>query len=140
MTLYVNEPEMIERFSDSLKKSAARAAEFLKTPLEKQPALFIDFIDGLKVAAGSAHQLAHAQENPHFLRIRDTLEKIIEIGQVLPTFNGRQSGLWFKIKLSIEGIEQQGTKMARAKARSRQDVLVDLMRREIEERSKNDPH
>jgi hypothetical protein len=140
MPLEVSEYEMIERFSDSLKKSAARAGEFLRTPLEKQPTLFVDFIEGLKTAAGSAHQLAHAQENPNFLRIRDTLEAIIGIGQTLPTFNRAQSGKWFEIKLAIEGIELQGSKMARQKAMKRQDVLAELVLRDLAERRKNDKH
>lgn len=54
MTLFVSEPEMLNRF-----------------------------VDGLKVAAGSAHQLAHAQENPNWLQVRDLLETLIEKGQRL---------------------------------------------------------
>lgn len=54
MVIYVSEPEMLARF-----------------------------VDGLKVAAGSAHQLAHAQENPNWLKIRDMLESIVENGQKL---------------------------------------------------------
>lgn len=121
---------MIERFEDGLKKSAARAKEFITTEEFKKPALFVDFIDGLKVAAGSAHQLAHAQENPYFLGIRDTIEKIIEIGQELPTFSGAQAGLWFTIKTSLEGIALTGGKMARAKAISRQNVIKELDHRQ----------
>ena len=41
------------------------------------------FVDGLKVAAGSAHQLAHTQENPNWLKVRDMLETLIEKGQRL---------------------------------------------------------
>ena len=122
---------MIERFEDSLKKSAARAKEFMTTPLEKRPALFVDFIEGLKTAAGSAHQLAHAQENPRFLTVRDTLEAIIEVGQQLPTFNEKQAGLWFQIKVSLDDIREAGVKQARAKAMTRQDVLSELILREV---------
>lgn len=126
MTLYVQESEMIERFDDSLSKASARAKEFMKTEEVDKPALFIDFIDGLKVAAGSAHQLAMAQENPNFLTIRDTLEQIIEVGQQLPTFTGQQAGLWFQIALSLDGIKETGVKQARAKAMTRQNVLAQL--------------
>ena len=52
MTIYVSEPEMLVRF-----------------------------VDGLKIAAGSAHQLAHAQENPTWLDVRDKLEILIIAGQ-----------------------------------------------------------
>lgn len=54
MTLYVSEPEMLNRF-----------------------------VEGLKTAAGSAHQLAHAQQNPNWLQVRDLLETLIEKGQRL---------------------------------------------------------
>lgn len=43
--------------------------------------MLVRFVDGLKVAAGSAHQLAHAQENPNWLKVRDMLENLIEHGQ-----------------------------------------------------------
>lgn len=45
--------------------------------------MLVRFVDGLKTAAGSAHQLAHAQENPNWLKVRDYLEALIEKGQKL---------------------------------------------------------
>ncbi len=48
-----------------------------------EPEMLVRFVDGLKVAAGSAHQLAHAQSNPSWLSIRDFLENMIEKGQRL---------------------------------------------------------
>lgn len=46
-----------------------------------EPEMLLRFVDGLKIAAGSSHQLAHAQENPNWLKIRDMLENLIESGQ-----------------------------------------------------------
>lgn len=46
-----------------------------------EPEMLVRFVDGLKVAAGSAHQLAHAQSNPNWLQVRDLLETLIEKGQ-----------------------------------------------------------
>jgi hypothetical protein len=46
-----------------------------------EPEMLVRFVDGLKVAAGSAHQLAHAQENTNWLKVRDMLEALIESGQ-----------------------------------------------------------
>jgi hypothetical protein len=34
------------------------------------------FMDAMKQAAGCAHQLAHMQQNPNWLRIRDLLEGV----------------------------------------------------------------
>lgn len=45
--------------------------------------VLMELVDGLKKAAGSAHALAHYQENPKWLVIRDTLEKLIETSQTL---------------------------------------------------------
>lgn len=48
-----------------------------------EPEMLVRFVDGLKVAAGSAHQLAHAQSNPQWLQVRDLLESLINSGQKL---------------------------------------------------------
>lgn len=67
-----------------------------------EPEMLVRFVDGLKVAAGSAHQLAHAQSNPHWLKVRDSLESLIEHGQ----------------------------KMAMAKSLPREEVLYELDKRQ----------
>jgi hypothetical protein len=67
-----------------------------------EPEMLLRFVDGLKTAAGSAHQLAHTQENPNWLKVRDMLENLIESGQ----------------------------KMAMARSMPRQDVLSELALRE----------
>lgn len=139
MSLYVTEAEMKERYVDSLKKAASRAKEFMTAEEQEKPQLFVDFINGLKVAAGSAHQLGISQENPQFLAIRDKLETIIEVGQKLPMFNGNQAGIWFNIKTALDALADKGSKIAVAKAMPRQQVLAELTHREWETRKKNDP-
>lgn len=67
-----------------------------------EPEMLVRFVDGLKIAAGSAHQLAHAQSNPNWLKVRDMLENLVESGQ----------------------------KMAMAKSMPRQEVLEQLKLRE----------
>lgn len=74
-----------------------------------EPEMLVRFVDGLKVAAGSAHQLAHAQENPNWLKVRDLLEALIESGQ----------------------------KMAMAKSMPRAQVLEELDKREAAARKDN---
>ena len=121
---------MIERFSDGLKKSASRAGEFYQSPSERRPQLFIDFIEGIKVAAGSAHQLFHTQQNSNWLNIRDNLEKIIEVGRTFPPSNGNNT-IWVKVKTLLEDLEKSGRKLAlNTKAMSRTDLLVDMSVRE----------
>lgn len=50
-----------------------------------EPEILLRFLDGLKQAAASAHQLAHAQQNPQWLQVRDMLEGIRATGSVLAT-------------------------------------------------------
>lgn len=50
-----------------------------------EPQMLSRFIDGLKQAAGSAHQLAHAQRNPGWLRVRDLLDGVINQGIAMAT-------------------------------------------------------
>lgn len=126
MVLYVQENEMIERFADSLKKSASRAKEFTEADESDRPKIFVDFIDGIKVAAGSAHQLAHAQENPFWLQLRDLLEKVIEISSTFVRYSPSQKKHWNIIKVSLEHLASRGITMARAKPISRENALVEL--------------
>lgn len=117
---------MLERYTDGLKKASARAKDFLTASREDKPKLFVDFIDGLKVSAGSAHQLAHAQENPKWLDTRDLLEGIIAVGQTLPVFSENDGKLWTKISQSIDMMIVTGNKLATSKAMKRTDVLANL--------------
>lgn len=124
--LEITESEMLERYIDSLKKASSRALEFTKTEMKKRPALFVDFVDGLKVAAGSAHQLAHAQMNPKWLDTRDILEGIITVSQTLPIYSEADDFLWTRISSSLDQMVVTGRKLATSKAMTRLDVLRNL--------------
>lgn len=124
--LYISENEMLERYIDSLKKASSRADEFTKIELKKRPALFVDFIDGLKVAAGSAHQLAHAQMNPKWLDTRDIIEGIVTVSQTLPIHTEADNYLWLRIRDSLDLMVISGRKLATSKAMIRPDVLAHL--------------
>lgn len=131
MTLEISEKEMLDRYVDSLKRAASRASEFIRADEKLKPTLFVDFLHEIKIAAGSAHQLSLAQENPNFLTIRDKLEAILEVGQTLPTFGPKQNGLWMSIKASLEQMSVTGMRMATSKAMKRSDVLADLVHRQL---------
>lgn len=132
MSLEISEYEMIERYVDGLNKAASRAREFVTAEEQRKPLLFVEFTDGLKAAAGSAHQLAHAQSNPNFLGIRDVLEKVIGGAQGLITCGPKSNGSWMVIKQSLEEMAVRGRKMATSKALTRQEVLDVLDVRQIE--------
>lgn len=122
---------MIERYTDGLQRSASRAKEFIEEKSEiKKAELFVDFIDGIKVAAGSAHQLAHAQENPKWIDTRDLLEGVIAVSQSITVFSGVDPSLWTSIKTSLERMIVTGKNLYTAKAMLRSDVLRNLDARE----------
>lgn len=122
---------MLSRFSDGLKQAASRAGEFYRSPTEKRPQLFIDFISGIKVAAGSSHQLAHTQQNTKWLELRDKLEQIIELGKTFPPSTDNRSTVWVTVKTLLENLEKSGRQLGSAKAMSRSELLVNLNAREL---------
>lgn len=126
MTIYVSEYEMVQRFEGGLKQSASAVTELQKSTLQERPEIVVKFIDGIKVAAGSAHQLCHAQENPHFLDIRDKLEAIISQTEVLVTSASPDNPLWTKIREHLLGIADKGKRMATSKGMTRAEVLTNL--------------
>ncbi len=130
--LEITEKEMLDRYVDGLKRAVSHAKEFHNSSPDQKPQLFLDFIDGIKVAAGSAHQLAHAQENPKWLSTRDILEAVIAASQDIKVFIQEDNKHWDQIKTALEGMIVMGTKLATSKAMKRIDVLAHL-----DERAKN---
>lgn len=126
----MTEKEALSRYVDGLQKASSRAEEFLRAKNEDKPQLFVDFIDGIKVAAGSAHQLAHSQQNPKWLDTRDLLEGIIAVGMSLPVFSENDGQLWNGIKKSLDMMVITGKKLGSMKAMTRIDVLTHLDVRE----------
>lgn len=126
MTIEITETEMIARFNDALKQASSRATEMIHSELSSKPKIFTEFLNSLKVAAGSCHQLAHYQENPHFLDLRDLIERCIEVGQTLPTFTVDQAPLWDSISQSLTVMRDRGMTIATGRAMKRSDVLANL--------------
>lgn len=124
--LELSEKEMLDRYCDGLKRAASHAKEFKDSSPAKKPKLFLDFIDGIKVAAGSAHQLAHTQMNPKWLSTRDLLESVIAASQSITVFLAEDNKHWDIITTSLEKLVVTGTRMATNKAMTRVDVLKHL--------------
>lgn len=129
MTLYVTEKEMIYRFVDGLKKAADRCLEIIKAEENQKPLLFTEFLHSIKISAGSAHQIAHAHEDPQWLSIRDLLERVIEAGQQIPVMTNHQNGLWMNIKKSLDSMRVRGEKLFVSRPKRRSDVLFELDQR-----------
>ncbi len=130
MVIEITEAEMLDRYCDGLKRASSRAKEFTVASGDKKPELFVDFIDSLKVAAGSAHQLAHAQENPKWLSTRDLLEGVIAVSQSITVFTNDDNPFWNQIEGSLNKMIHTGKTLATSKAMKRVDVLAHLEARE----------
>lgn len=120
---------MAERFIDGLKRASSAITEFLNADLKDKPEIFVTFLNSIKVSAGSAHQLAHAQENPNWFVVRDKLEFIMEKGPELP-LNNTPFTIWLTIKNNLEGLIENSRKMLTAKAMPRYEVLSQLAQRQ----------
>lgn len=129
MNLYVNESEMLERYGENLKKAASIAGNFTKTKEVDRPKLFVEFINSLKIAAGSAHQLGVTRLEPLWLNLRDVLEKIVELGQQLPNLGDSVNRHWVGIQKNLEILAYRGRVLGESRMRPRQDVLQDVDRR-----------
>jgi hypothetical protein len=128
---------MISRYTDSLEKAASRAKEMITSELSEKPRIFTEFLNSIKVAAGSAHQLAHSQvdHSTRWLALRDLLEKIIEAGVEIPTFGGSEKNyLWMSIKRSLENLSESGKKLFVSKA-----LTKEVLNFELDQRFKNAP-
>ena len=126
MVLYLSETEVHERLNEGLKKSAARAGEFVTAKDKQRPKVLVEFVEGIKTAAGSAHALAHYQANPKWLDIRDILENIITIGEGIPVFEEAANPIWIRIQTNINELLETCKKIYTMKAMKRQDVLAHL--------------
>lgn len=130
MAIYVTESEMIQRYVESLKEGASLAKGITTAKETEKAELFLRFMHCIKIAAGSSHQIAHAQENPYWLNIRDKLEGIIELGARLPVFSESENTLWVTIRKALLGMVETGTELFNKKAMTRVDVLTQLDIRE----------
>lgn len=141
MALYLSENEAIQIYNEGLEKAKSKSLEMIKAELNKQPTIFIEFIDSLKRAAGACHGLAHSRidHSTKWLTLRDNLEKIIDLGQTLPSFRQDNNGVWFQISKVLEQLVTHGKTLYNRKAFSRAEILSDLDVRRSLANFKSDP-
>jgi hypothetical protein len=126
MSIEISETEMIKRFSEGCKEAANCAAELAKPANTNHPIALHNFIHGVKVAAGSAHQIAIYRENLSFLSVRDYLEKIIDTMINKSSMSISGNPVWLNIEKYLTNMASEGFKLAHSKPMSRQDVLANL--------------
>lgn len=128
---------MHNRFVDSLKKAASRAGEFNSCQENQKPQLFIDFIEGLKVSAGSAHQLGATRMDPRWLNIRDLIENVLDLGKTMPPTKDDDSKMWNDIQTLLNRLAENGQKLFNLRSMPRVDVLSAMTVREQNARLKS---
>lgn len=128
MSLYLTESQILQRYVDCLKEAKDCAIRMVKSPLDEQPKIFIQFIDVLKKGAGCCHQLAHSRDgqNTKWLVLRDNLEKIIDLGKTLPSLTKQNNGAWLQISKVLGQLVEHGKKLYDTKAMTRAETLFDL--------------
>lgn len=126
MSIEISESEMLYRYADGLSKASSAAKQLSQPMNPDQPQALADFLHGLKVAAGSAHQLGVYRENFSLLDVRDILENVIDQVQEMTATAVSGNPLWARIEEFLKGMSDKGTKMADSKPISRQDVLSEL--------------
>lgn len=125
MSKPLEDKELIEMFADgiSIGISAIKPSVVLITHVNGG-----QFMMGLLRAATAANGLAHTQSNPRWLAVRDAIEEIAQTFKALIIAHkevprARLTALLQRILLSCN-------KMATDKAVKRQDVLVELDKRQ----------
>ena len=133
MTLYLTEKQVLNRYVDGLREASSRAQEMMRSQESDKPKILVDFIHAMRTSAGSAHQLAHSQQDHStaWLNLRDLLEKIIEIGEVLPLITSKSNGSWLTIKQQLDQMIVNGEKLFTSKAFSRHEILDGLAVRQF---------
>lgn len=130
------ENEAISRFIDGTRGAADYMLQLQN--IDKYPKSSQYLLRSIKEASGSAHQLAHMQQNPIFLQIRDQLEAMMResgrlallnhIGKNPPLMRGRS--VFAHNSDLLKALSILGKKIATAKAMKRPDVLFMVDERE----------
>lgn len=121
MTKAFEDKELIEVFTDGVSRAieAIKPSEFLIMHFNGN-----EFVDGLKKAATAANGLAHAQANPTWMAIRDSLEMMVTtFKQMIMMYKQPPRA---KLESSLRRVLSSALIMANAKSMARQDVLVNL--------------
>lgn len=130
-----SETQILSRLVDATRQSADCVQQMCRSLAMFMPVdakTLIKFRASLKQAAGCAHQLTHAQQNPAFLAIRDQLNEL-EKAQALGFSRDPQVGMaWSMIGTALDKLWRTAEKMATSKPVARQDVLAMLDRRQAE--------
>ena len=131
-----SEKEAIQRFVEGC--SAAADYMLQLQHIDRHPKSSAKFMKAIRDASGSAHQLAHMQQNPVFLEIRDQLEEMTRgaagmafanhVGKKPPMIGGQNMFVYCSDLLKAMCI--LGKKISSAKAMKREEVLFMIGERE----------
>lgn len=131
----LDEHEVIERLRDSCGFAAdavARMCRSVAMNAAPSPGDVLTLQRECRSASGSAGQLAHLQQNPSFLTIRDALEGIASMILRVAPGAGAKRGLFLsQLGRALEKLRAESVRMATAKPKSREDVLAEINLRRV---------
>lgn len=130
MSSEMNEAEMLERLRDGCGFASDACASICRSLMLSAPLDWRDYrtlLVMLRQASGAAGQLAHAQQNPAFLDIRNALESLRDSSGPALKMRSEASGLLFaRMGDALRFASANAVLIACAKPVSRQDVLAAL--------------
>lgn len=126
----ITEAEMVERLVDGAGDAADCIREMCQAitmMMAPTPNSLIRFRRAMKDASGSAGQLAHAQQNPAYLTLRDQMEAIVPQATQAAMSRDPRAGLMLaQIGTVLDGLRDAVLQIAVAKSVPRPDVLAML--------------
>ncbi len=126
----LTETQTVARLVDNAKNAADCAAQMclaLRFNVPVSPKLLIRFRSALRQSSGCAHHLAHMQQNPQFLALRDAMDQTSSLATKISMGNGAMAGaVLAHIGTVLDRLWQQAERMATAKPVARADVLAML--------------
>lgn len=124
------EKEAIERLVDAARSAADRVLEMVQAFAVGGvvlPLTLIRLRRHLTDAKGSAHQLGHQQQNPHYFTLRNQLEEIERSVTQVAMSRSPQAGLILaRLGFALDCLWREAEKMSRSKPMARQEVLAAL--------------
>lgn len=128
-----SEREMLERLVDAARTAADRVQDMCRAHMTGVPVLPFTMVSlrrHLNDARGCAHQLGHAQHNPHFFTVRDQLEDIAKtIGRI--GVSPASGFILAQLGKALDMLWRETQRMATSKPMARQDVLAELDLRQL---------
>lgn len=129
-----SETQILSRLVDATRQAADCADQMCRSMamfMPSEPRTLMKFRASLRQASGCAHQLAHAQQNPAFLALRDQLDQTTKLATGMGMSRDPKAGLAMAmVGTVLDKLWRTAEKTATSKSVPRAEVLAMLDRRQ----------